>query len=100
MPDQCPTEIVRLTIPIHLVSYEGHPATLRRRDGKPRPERPENRKRLTMAQTYTTGAQAPHPKSERAELMTQILGGLWPVEGVLESLLDRLETRDLGRTAQ
>ena len=52
-----------------------------------------------MAQTYTTGAQAPHPKSERVELITQILGGLWPVEGVLESLLDRLETRDLGRTA-
>lgn len=40
---------------------------------------------------------APGPRREKDDLLSQVLGGLWPAEGCLEILLDRLEAREAVR---
>ena len=44
-----------------------------------------------------TRAEAAIPHQDRKDLISLVLGGLWPVEAHVETLLDRLEA---GRTAR
>ena len=88
------TSFVRLTFPILLVSYalsrSSHPAHV---PGSPMRDRS---RRLTMI--HDSSDAGPVERSgARDDLMQMVLGGLWPVEAHVETLLDRLEA---GRTAR
>tara|TARA_B100000949_G_C13950628_1_gene312748 strand:+ start:280 stop:429 length:150 start_codon:yes stop_codon:yes gene_type:complete len=44
-----------------------------------------------------TRAEAAIPHQDRKDLISLVLGGLWPAEASLESLLDQIETREFER---
>ncbi|EAU44016.1 hypothetical protein [Salipiger bermudensis] len=49
-----------------------------------------------MSETRTR-AEAAAPRQDSKDLISLVIGGLWPAEASLESLLDRIETREIAR---